>query len=146
MVVIVQIIFAGIYWLAMNFVTLIANAFIAIANLIIAAINGLVHALISWLPDWLEKYFEWTEIPLLNYLSTSDIPSSIYQVLEDLGLSWNAVTVSINEYWWGVQEHAPWSYAAGAAAGAATTIVGYVTPPGSSRGGGSKSGKYVVRK
>ena len=127
---VLQAAFAAIYWVLMNFFTLISNAFIAFGNFIVWILNewalfGWAEKLgeklgidTSWLPDW--------KIPYLKYLSAPAMPETLETLMARLGGMVSMITNAWANYWSNIT---PGSMALGAGAGAAAGGITYYWRP-----------------
>ena len=97
--------FAGIWWLAQAAFAGVINILVGLGNAILTSIS---------------KVFD-VSIPLWPYIQAPDVPPTFASIMEQIGVQASNVQASVNQYMQGVQAGAPATYVAGGVAGAATT-------------------------
>ena len=108
--------FAGIYYVAQMLVTAVANASIGLLNVVVAALNGAFQAMLNALKA-IGINASFSLMPSLQYLTPPHGPQTINQIIQGIQNSFGQVSQAYGSYWSGVQANAPGSYAVGGLAG-----------------------------
>ena len=111
--------FAGIWWLAQAAFAGIVNILVGLGNAILTSISNVFGV----------------SIPLWPYIQAPDMSPTFANIMAQLGEQASAIQTAIHQYVNGVQQGAPSTYAAGGVAGIATSAAAAATSKIKATGG-----------
>ena len=114
--------FAGLYYVGQIIITTLANLFIGLIAVIISGINGVIHAILQFLKNipGFGLFIDPSKFPYMpvpGYLTFPNVPGTLSNIISDIQNGFSSVTQAYGSYWSGVQANAPGSYTLGSLAG-----------------------------